>query len=144
MALGNFQRNLSALVDYCDYLAIEYGSPDQQSILLKIKMYAKVIKTLSNYWHYIDSLTGAIEIFIENIPEEDEDFYRREFEKYLAHTKASLVVLQKVSRQVSDKTSYFASMIVKIPFDLNATKPMTGKTSFVANAINNLTYYRRR
>ena len=107
-------------------------------------MYAKVIKTLSNYWHYIDSLTGAAEILIENIHDEDEEYYRREFEKFLAHTKASLIRLQKTSLKVSERTSYFAPMIVKIPFDLNPNKPMAGKTSFVANAINNLTFYRVR
>ncbi len=126
-------------MDFTDHLALEYGSPEQEAIHLRVKMFPKSIRTLSDYWHYINSLTSAAEVFLVQA-EPDE---KKILLKHLALTKAALVEMQKVSKSVTRRTSYFAGNIVKIPFDLKDEEPGNARARFLASAISNLTIHRK-
>ncbi len=140
IALGKFQQKLNLLVDYTDFLALEYGSAEQEAIHLRVKMFPKSIRTLSDYWNYINSLTSAAEVFL--IQAEDADAKRKELLRHLAVTKTALVELQRISAKVTRRTSFFAGSIVKIPFNLRDEEPGNQRTRFLSSAISNLTLHR--
>ena len=140
LSLGNFQKRLNLLVDFTDYLALEHGTAEQETIHFRVKMFPKSIHTLSDYWQYINCLTSASEIFLIN--SENDPELRKMLLRHLAVTKAALIELQRVSERITKRTSVFAGSIVKIPFNLNNTEPGNERTRFLASAITNLTFHK--
>ncbi|MFP4458857.1 MAG: hypothetical protein ACLFSQ_04655 [Candidatus Zixiibacteriota bacterium] len=142
IALGNFQTRLNNLTDFTDFLALNYGSQNQQAIYLKSKLYAKSIKSLSGYWYYIDSLTSTADIFI--ISSEDDGMkHRRRFLAYITQAKTALITLQEKSEKIKKLMPWFEKMIVRIKYDLGENSSIDSRKKFIGKAVSNLTLHRK-